>query len=257
MFRARLQTKTRGKNETLTELAQSVRKLTRQAYPTADSSLINTLSLDYFIDAIPDSDMRLRIREARPSNINQAEIHAVRLETHKIADKQRRVQIDNMNTSNSVQDAPVREINDEKSDDASNSALSKLTDSIKTLEKSTQKLASIMKQNAPKSNWNNNNNNNVTTGPRKNWNGYNPESQRGNGYNPQSFRGNGQNNFNVQRENRYHPNRPRGNWSNHNNGQRNNQSTNTQNNRNDNSIRQNCQNQSAPRGDNSAPSQEN
>lgn len=89
IYRARLQTRVKGKDETLSEMAQSIRKMTRQAYPMADASMINILALDYFIDAIPDSDTRLRIRELRPKNLNEAETHAIRLEAHRLADKQR------------------------------------------------------------------------------------------------------------------------------------------------------------------------
>ena len=70
-------------------MAQTIQKLTRQAYPGATSDLHNILALDHFIDAIPDTDMRLRLRESRPKNISEAETQATRLETHKLADKQR------------------------------------------------------------------------------------------------------------------------------------------------------------------------
>lgn len=66
-----------------------IRKLTRQAYPNASSNLLDVLALDHFIDALTDADMRFRLREARPKNIAEAEIIAVRIETHKLADKQR------------------------------------------------------------------------------------------------------------------------------------------------------------------------
>lgn len=89
MFRAKLKNRTRSRDESLSELAQSIKKLTRQAYPTADPDLTNILSLDHFIDALPDPDMRLRLRESRPKNINEAETLAIRLETHKLADAQR------------------------------------------------------------------------------------------------------------------------------------------------------------------------
>jgi hypothetical protein len=55
--------------------------LTRCAYPGAPS-VTDVLALDQFIDALKDPDMRLRIRDARPYNINEAEILAVRLETY-------------------------------------------------------------------------------------------------------------------------------------------------------------------------------
>lgn len=80
VFRSQLQTRVENKNETMTELAQSVRKLTRKAYPGAPPYLIDTLALDHFIDAIPDADMKLRLREARPRDLNGAESLAVRLE---------------------------------------------------------------------------------------------------------------------------------------------------------------------------------
>jgi hypothetical protein len=54
LYRAKLQTRIRGKDETLPELAQSIKKLTRLAYPIAHSTLISVLSLEHFIDAIPD-----------------------------------------------------------------------------------------------------------------------------------------------------------------------------------------------------------
>ena len=45
LHRAKLQTRIRGKDETLPELAPSIKKLTRLAYPIAHSTLINFLSL--------------------------------------------------------------------------------------------------------------------------------------------------------------------------------------------------------------------
>lgn len=58
-----------------------LKKLTRKAYPTADQTSISILALDQFIDALPDPEMRLRLREAKPRDINEAEILAIRLET--------------------------------------------------------------------------------------------------------------------------------------------------------------------------------
>lgn len=83
VFRSQLQIRVENKNETMTELAQSVRKLTRKAYPGAPPYLINTLALDHFIDAIPDVDMKLRLREARPRDLNAAKSLAVRLEWYR------------------------------------------------------------------------------------------------------------------------------------------------------------------------------
>lgn len=48
---------------------KKIRKLTRQAYPSASSSLLDVLALDHFVDALTDPDMRFRIRESRPKSI--------------------------------------------------------------------------------------------------------------------------------------------------------------------------------------------
>ncbi|CAC5366187.1 unnamed protein product [Mytilus coruscus] len=49
----------------------------------------DTLALDYFIDAITETDIRLRLREVGPKTIYVAESIAVRLEALRLADKQK------------------------------------------------------------------------------------------------------------------------------------------------------------------------
>lgn len=89
IYRAQLKSRVRNKNETIPELAQAIKKLTRQAYPEINKDVIETLSLDNFIDAITDSDIRMRLRELGPKTITEAERVSVRMEANKIADKQR------------------------------------------------------------------------------------------------------------------------------------------------------------------------
>ena len=65
------------------------------------------LALDYFIDSLPDTDIRLRLREVGPKSINEAERIAVRLETHRIADKSRgRQQIRSVEQKQNVESNP-------------------------------------------------------------------------------------------------------------------------------------------------------
>ena len=90
LFRAKLKNGTKSINS---ELAQSVKKFTRQAYPTADPDLTNVLSSDHFIDVLPDADLRLRLRESRPKSINEAETLPIGLETFKLADTQKVKQV--------------------------------------------------------------------------------------------------------------------------------------------------------------------
>lgn len=62
MFRAKLQTRIRSKNESLAELVKDIRKLTRRAYPTAsDLNVIKNLAHDHFIDSIPEFETRIKL----------------------------------------------------------------------------------------------------------------------------------------------------------------------------------------------------
>jgi hypothetical protein len=89
VFGVELQTRVRFRNETLPELAQSIKKLTRRAYPDTPPVVRDTLALDYFIDAIPESAIRLRLREVEPKTINKSENIAVRLDALRVADRQK------------------------------------------------------------------------------------------------------------------------------------------------------------------------
>lgn len=99
IFRSQLKSISRGKEQSLPELAQKIRKLTRQAYPDANSELIEILSLDHFVDSLDDADIRLRLRECCPKTMSEAETIAVRLETHKLVDKQRLQTVNAVNSS--------------------------------------------------------------------------------------------------------------------------------------------------------------
>ena len=62
LYRTQLKTLLRKKEQTLPELAQTTRRLTRQAYPEATEGIRETLARDHFIDALPDADVRWRIQ---------------------------------------------------------------------------------------------------------------------------------------------------------------------------------------------------
>lgn len=142
IFKANLQTRVKRREESISELAQSIKKLTRQAYPNAPPSLIFTLASDHFIDALPDSDMRLRIREAQVKDIAEAEILALRLEAYRVADKQK---------TNRYRGHPINIVSSNESDHLGDSAscvkslmdgfrqeMKSLTNDIKQVVKSAQ-----------------------------------------------------------------------------------------------------------------------
>ena len=89
VFRAQLKSRVKGKTESISELSQAIKKLSRQSYPNASLDVIEALALDHFIDALTESDIRLRIREVGPKSLSEAEAMAIRLEAHRIADRQR------------------------------------------------------------------------------------------------------------------------------------------------------------------------
>ncbi|CAC5380721.1 unnamed protein product [Mytilus coruscus] len=55
-------------SESLPELGQSTRRLSNLAYPTAQFDVRETLGKERFIDAVVDSEMRLRINQSRPND---------------------------------------------------------------------------------------------------------------------------------------------------------------------------------------------
>ena len=82
LYRIQLKERRQRASETLHELAQHVRRLTNLAYPTVPPDVKETLAKDQFIDALLDSDLRLRIKQARPRSLNDAVRHAVELEAY-------------------------------------------------------------------------------------------------------------------------------------------------------------------------------
>ena len=76
-------------SETLSAMGQDIRRLTNLAYPTAPCDVRETLAKEQFIDTLHSSDMRLRVKQARPSDFNDAVRHAVELEAYKRAEKKK------------------------------------------------------------------------------------------------------------------------------------------------------------------------
>ena len=70
-------------------MGQDVRRLTNLAYPTASCDLKEILATEQFLDGMYDSEMRLKIKQARPSSLNDAIQRAVELEAFNRADKRR------------------------------------------------------------------------------------------------------------------------------------------------------------------------
>ncbi|KAJ8048662.1 hypothetical protein HOLleu_01064 [Holothuria leucospilota] len=91
LHRVELKNKQRKKGETLPELAQSVRRLSKLAYPDAKNDLQETLARDHFIDALADSDLRWGIYQSRPRCLNDAVKTAIEFEAFRKAENQRNI----------------------------------------------------------------------------------------------------------------------------------------------------------------------
>lgn len=80
LYRTQLREQKQKALESLPELGQHIRRLVNLAYPTVPGYVKETLAKDHFIYAFVLSDMRLRIKQARPKNLNEAVRHAIELE---------------------------------------------------------------------------------------------------------------------------------------------------------------------------------
>ena len=78
--RMELKLRKRKAGETLSSLHQDIRRLMALAYPTVQVECRESLSTDYFIDALGDPDFALKVRERVPANLDEALQVALRLE---------------------------------------------------------------------------------------------------------------------------------------------------------------------------------
>ncbi|CAG2237360.1 unnamed protein product [Mytilus edulis] len=66
--------------QSLPALGQDVRRLAHRSYPSDPNGVRKTVTKEQFIDGLMSVDMRLRIKQARPADLNDAIRHAVELE---------------------------------------------------------------------------------------------------------------------------------------------------------------------------------
>ena len=81
------------KDESLPALAEDIERLARLSYPDAPESIMDTLARDQFIDALPDEDMRLHLKQERPQTLIRAQEIALELESFQFANRQMRARV--------------------------------------------------------------------------------------------------------------------------------------------------------------------
>ncbi len=87
--RMHLKSRARRCDDSLAELAEDVERRTRLAYPNAAASMIELLAKDQFINAIPDDETHLKIRQSRPESLRRALEVALELESFQLASLRR------------------------------------------------------------------------------------------------------------------------------------------------------------------------
>ncbi len=89
LFRSQLKNRVRQKGETLPELSQAIQRLVRQAYLDTPQSVREVLERDHFLDAIPDTDIRWKVLQARPKSVQDALSVAMEVEAFQASERQR------------------------------------------------------------------------------------------------------------------------------------------------------------------------
>ena len=72
LYRVQLKSRIKKKSESLAELAQDIKHLTSQAYPLYPTAFREPLALEYFMDALPDRDMKWNICKGKPKCLDGA-----------------------------------------------------------------------------------------------------------------------------------------------------------------------------------------
>ena len=89
LSRMKFKNRVKQRDESLPELAEDIERLSRLSYPDAPPTLRDVLARDQFMDALPDEDTRLRIKQERPPTLRRALETALELESFSIAARQR------------------------------------------------------------------------------------------------------------------------------------------------------------------------
>ena len=91
LYRAQMKGRLRRKNETLSELAQDIKRMIRLGYPNATVEIKEQLARDCFLDSLNDSEMEWTVFQGKPKSIDHALRLALEFEAFQQARKRNRV----------------------------------------------------------------------------------------------------------------------------------------------------------------------
>ena len=82
-FQTELRARPRGQEESLQALHADITRLMALAFPKDDSQLSKRIARDYFLTALGDPELEIKVREREPPDLQAAYKTAIRLETLK------------------------------------------------------------------------------------------------------------------------------------------------------------------------------
>ena len=135
LYRVQFRERKKKASESLPELGQVLRRLSNLAYPTAPRDVRETLAKEQFIDALHDSDMRLKVKQSRPRNLDDAIKLSVELEAFNKAEE-----------SNRTSRGYLRSADSNNRDDENKLNLSANSIAIEKLEKGMNSMQDMIKQ---------------------------------------------------------------------------------------------------------------
>ena len=89
LYRAQLKEREWKHGDNVAEFSLRILRLT-SSYSRADTTMVNSLEMGYFLDSISDAEMRLMIQQTRPKYLNEAVKAAIELKAFDRAERERR-----------------------------------------------------------------------------------------------------------------------------------------------------------------------
>lgn len=89
LHKAKFRARRREKDEKNSDLSNSLRRLSRKAYPEAANELQDSLAKDQFIDALEDWEIRLKFRESGAKTLDEAVSRALQIKVMYEAESRR------------------------------------------------------------------------------------------------------------------------------------------------------------------------
>ena len=138
LYRIQLRNRRQGPKESLVEMAQDIRNMVDRAYGEMAEQSKDSLAKEYFLDALPEADIRTRVLQMRPASLQRAVQDAIELEAINRAERERSSRappLQRVRTLASPEDSlttTARSVRPDKA--AEDNAIAELTKSLKDLK---------------------------------------------------------------------------------------------------------------------------